>query len=171
MQTFIANGRVAAIADDALGRTNKGTTTFKFNFVCDSSQQGDDGRPLPTFFPIQLYGSQADFMSRSLSIGSPILVKGEIIQRPYTDKHGQRRTYTYIAPSPYDGITFLEDKAASDRRRQSQSTPQMANTGAVPQDPIAQEVTYAETTGQATSQPETFPAGNYEPLDAGDPFA
>lgn len=40
-----------------------------------------------------------------------------------------------------------------------------SNTGAVPQDPIAQEVTYAESTGQATSQPETFPAGNYEPLD------
>lgn len=78
MQTFIANGRVAVIADDALGRTNKGTTTFKFNFVCDSSQQGDDGRPLPTFFPVQLYGSQADFMSRSLSIGSPILVKGRL---------------------------------------------------------------------------------------------
>lgn len=59
-------------------------------------------------------------MVQSLSKGSPILIKGEIIQRVYTNKNGQRRTYQYIAPAQIGGITFLENKTAATKRRQSQ---------------------------------------------------
>ena len=107
MQQFIANGRVSDIPEDAVGRTANGNVSFKFDFACDSSLQGNDGKPLTSFFHVQVYGKQAEIMAQSLSKGSPILVKGEIIQRTYTNSQEQRRSYQYIAPSKNDGITFL----------------------------------------------------------------
>lgn len=144
MQEFIANGRVSNIPDDAVGKTVKGHVSFKFEFVCDSSQQDQEGNALPVFFHIQVYGKQAEIMAQSLSKGSPILIKGEIIQRPYTNQQGQRRTFQYISPSQYDGITFLETKDAALRRKQGQINP---------------------------SQPATPPVSSYpEPVDADEPF-
>lgn len=143
MQEFIANGRVASIPDDAVGRTANGHVSFKFEFVCDSSQQDQEGKGLPVFFHVQVYGKQAEIMAQSLSKGSPILIKGEIIQRPYTNQQGQRRTFQYISPSQHDGITFLESKEATKKRKQ----------------------------GRFTSQPVTSPTLAYsEPVDADEPF-
>lgn len=123
MQEFIANGRVSDIPEDAVGRTANGHVSFKFDFACDSSLQGNDGNPLTSFFHVQVYGKQAEIMSQSLSKGSPILVKGEIVQRTYTNNQGQRRSYQYIAPSQHDGITFLESKEVATKRKQGNLTP------------------------------------------------
>lgn len=142
MQIFIANGRVSDIPSDAVGKTANGHASFKFNFACDSSLQGNDGKPLTSFFHIQVYGKQAEIMAQSLSKGSPILLKGEIVQRTYTNK-GQRRSYQYIAPSQQGGITFLESKEAANKRRQEK----------VP-------------SSQMTSQLDPYP----EPVDADEPF-
>ncbi|WP_434178936.1 single-stranded DNA-binding protein [Streptococcus agalactiae] len=120
MQVFISKGRVSDIPTNAVSRTANRNISFKFDFACDSSLQGNDGKPLTSFFHVQVYGKQAEIMAQSLSIGSPILVKGEIIQRAYTTDQGQRRNYQYIVPSQHDGITFLEGKEASNRRRQQQ---------------------------------------------------
>ncbi|HHG6294859.1 TPA: single-stranded DNA-binding protein [Streptococcus suis] len=144
MQEFIANGRVANIPTDAVGKTANGHVSFKFDFACDSSLQGNDGKPLTSFFHVQVYGKQAEIMAQSLSKGSPILVKGEIIQRSYVNDQGQNRSYQYIAPSQHDGITFLESKDAAVRRKQGQFNP---------------------------SQPATPPVSSYpEPMDADEPF-
>lgn len=144
MQEFIANGRVSDIPADALGKTANGHVSFKFDFACDSSLQGNDGKPLTSFFHVQVYGKQAEIMAQSLSKGSPLLIKGEIIQRTYTNAQGKRRSYQYIAPSQHNGITFLENKAAAERRKQDNLN---------------------------TPQPETPPAPSYpEPVDADEPF-
>lgn len=41
MQSFIANGRVVA---DAVGKTSTGHVSFKFEFVCDTSKQDQEGK-------------------------------------------------------------------------------------------------------------------------------
>ncbi len=146
MQEFIANGRVANIPKEGLRRTAKGTASFKFDFVCESSLLDEQKQPLASFFSVQVYGKQAEIMVQSLSKGSPILVKGEIIQRVYTDKQGQRRTYQFIAPAQIGGITFLENKTAAAKRRQSQQT--------------------------VFAQPEQHPVQPFQatPVDADEPF-
>lgn len=120
MQSFIANGRVSDIPSDAVGKTSNGHVSFKFEFVCDTSQQDQEGKTLPAFFHVQVYGKQSEVMAQSLVKGSPILIKGEIIQRPYTNSQGQRRTYQFIAPALQGGITFLESKDAANRRKREQ---------------------------------------------------
>lgn len=144
MQVFIASGRVAFIPSDAVGRTQNGHVSFKFEFVCDSSMTDDTNKPISSFFHVQVYGKQAELMAQSLSKGSPILLKGEIIQRPY-DEQGQRRTYQFISPSQQGGITFLENREASNRRKQEQ---------------------------QSFSQPtqSSIPTPYPEPMDADSPF-
>ncbi|RRA59950.1 single-stranded DNA-binding protein [Streptococcus agalactiae] len=135
MQTFIANGRVADVPDDAVGQTAKGKVSFTFTFVCDSSLTDDQGKPIASFFTVKVYGKQAEIMAQSLVKGSPVLVKGEIIQRSYTNKEGQRRNYQYISPSQHDGIVFLESKEAANQRklRQLNGTPSMENIDPYPQ--------------------------------------
>lgn len=118
MQLFVAYGRVAKIPTDAFGESRKGTPYFKFDFVCDSSQRDAQGKSIPSFFHVETYGKQAELMYQSLSKGSPILVKGEIVQRPYLNGQQQQRTYQVLYPSLTDGITFLESKTASEQRRQ-----------------------------------------------------
>ncbi|WP_277293891.1 single-stranded DNA-binding protein [Streptococcus hyointestinalis] len=126
MQEFIAYGRVSNIPGTAVGRTSNGHVSFKFDFVCDSSLLDDKGKPTPSFFHVQVYGKQAELMAQSLSKGSPILIKGEIIQRSYTDNLGEQRTYQYISPALHGGITFLENKEAALKRKQKQAAPQPA---------------------------------------------
>lgn len=149
MQEFIAYGRVADIPADAVGTTTNGHASFKFEFVCDSSLLDESGKPFPSFFHVQVYGKQAEWMAQSLSKGSPILLKGEIIQRPYTNQQGQRRTYQYISVSKYQGITFLETKEAANRRKQGGLPP-------------ASSVSAPEIVPSSTSYPT--------PLDADEPF-
>lgn len=136
MQEFIAYGRISSIPNGAYGKTAKGTSFFKFDFVCHSSQLDKDGKPIPSFFHVQVYGKQADVMYDSLSVGSPILLKGEIVQTTYKNDQGQNRTYQYIAPSLQNGITFLESKEAAMQRKQVQAS----KASHISDDPIPMDV-------------------------------
>ena len=82
MQIFIAYGRVVDVPENTVGQTTKGAISFKFDFACDSILTDDHQKPIPSFFHVQVYDKQAEIMVQSLSKGSPILVKGEIIQLP-----------------------------------------------------------------------------------------
>ncbi|HEN0543792.1 single-stranded DNA-binding protein [Streptococcus agalactiae] len=122
MQTFIAYGRVAS--DVEIKKTINGKNSCRFEFVCDSGQLDDNKKPIPSFFHVQVYGKQAEVVSESLSKGSPILVEGEIVQKPYVDKQGNRKIFQYLAPNLYKGIIFLETKAASQKRQGKQDNNQ-----------------------------------------------
>lgn len=159
MQSFIANGRVSDIASDAVGKTSNGHVSFKFEFVCDTSQQDQEGKTLPAFFHVQVYGKQAEVMAQSLVKGSPVLIKGEIIQRRYTNNQGQRRTYQFIAPALQGGITFLESKDATNRRKQEQFNMQQ-------QPSENQKSLFSGDENQNTLPNDSYPT----PIDADEPF-
>lgn len=97
MQEFIANGRVASIPDDAVGRTANGHVSFKFEFVCDSSLLDEQRKPISSFFTVQLYGKQAEIMAQSLSKVSPIVVKGRLFSVPIQIIRGNVEVFnTYL---------------------------------------------------------------------------
>ena len=159
MQSFIANGRVSDIPSDAVGKTSNGHVSFKFEFVCDTSQQDQEGKTLPAFFHVQVYGKQAEVMAQSLVKGSPVLIKGQIIQRRYTNNQGQRRTYQFIAPALQGGITFLESKDATNRRKQEQFNMQQ-------QPSENQKSLFSGDENQNTLPNDSYPT----PIDADEPF-
>lgn len=157
MQIFIADGRVSDIPKDAVGKTANGNTSFKFDFACDSSLLDENHKPIPSFFHVQVYGKQAEVMAQSLTKGSPILLKGEIVQRIYTNREGQRRSYQYIAPTQFDGITFLESKDAAKKRRQAQ-TAQASGNNIFQSEPASSR--------RGSEQSSSYPI----PMDADEPF-
>lgn len=127
MQEFIAYGRVASIPADAIGKTGNGHTRFKFDFVCSSSLKDEHGKIISSFFHVRVYENQAELLAQSLVKGSPILLKGEILQKPYFNKNGEKRSYQYIVPSKQGGITFLESLEAAKRRREKQQNTSSSN--------------------------------------------
>ena len=141
MQQFTANGRVSFIPKDAYSKTSSGTSSFKFDFVCDSSLLDQEKKTIPSFFHVQVYGKQADKMYQNLVKGSPILLTGEIIQRPYTDKDGQKKTYQYISPAQFKGITFLENQEARQKRLAAVNSSQLTSySGDFPEPPFPMEI-------------------------------
>ncbi|MCQ9212401.1 MULTISPECIES: single-stranded DNA-binding protein [unclassified Streptococcus] len=121
MQVFVANGRVAFIPQDAFKQYPDGKTSFKFDFACDSSLLRD-GKPLTTFLHVQTSGKQAENLYHSLSVGSPILLKGELVDAPYTDGEGNKRVFRYVMPHKIDGVTYLESKEESLLRKERQAS-------------------------------------------------
>lgn len=112
MQIYIANGRVSRIKNPEISKSSKGTPKFQFDFVTDSTFMDKDGNTLSTFLHVISYGKQAEFLANTLSVGSPILIRGQLIDRPYRNEKEERRTYRFILPDKQDGITFLEGKEA-----------------------------------------------------------
>ena len=108
MQQFIANGRVSDIPEDAVGRTANGNISFKFDFACDSSLQGNDGKPLTSFFHVQVYGKQAESvrcieLSKAGSAASCLqLLVGTRFNPQYrTAKFGDIRQQQYFGARPF----------------------------------------------------------------------
>ena len=117
MQTYIADGRVTFISSKGLTQTAKGTATLTFGFACSSTYKQDDGSMLSTYHTVVSYGKQAEFLSKALSVGSPILVKGQIIDRPYVSEDGEQKGYRFLLPDKLGGITLLETKEDSELRK------------------------------------------------------
>ena len=120
MQEFIANGRVASIPDDAVGRTANGHVSFKF-VICsvDSSLLDEQRKPILVFSrSSSMVNKQRSWQQRLIQKCHLLLVKGEIIQRPYTNNQGQRRSFQYLSPSQQGRITFLESKEAANKRKE-----------------------------------------------------
>lgn len=133
MQVFIANGRVAS--DIETKKTTNGKNSCQFDFVCNSSQLDEKNKLIPTFFKVQIYGKQVETIAKILSKGSPIIIEGEIIKRSYIDKQGNKKTFEYIAPSLYKGITLLENKSESQKRQDKQGRNNInLNQNQVPED-------------------------------------
>lgn len=118
MQQFIAKGNVSKLNESDFRFNAKGNGAFKFDFVTDSNYiLQETGEKLPIFFHVEIYGKQAEICAESLSVGSPILLSGEIIKRPYKDEKGENRYYEFIMPDIKKGITFLEGREASNLRK------------------------------------------------------
>lgn len=122
MQIYIANGRVSLIKTPEVIKSKNGTSKFQFDFVTDSTYKDSEGNTLSTFFHVISYGKQAELLANVLAVGSPILIRGQVIDRPYKNEKNERRTYRFILPDKQDGITFLEGKEAGLLRKKMKRT-------------------------------------------------
>ena len=119
MQWFIANANVSRLDENDFSFNNNGNGKFKFDVVTESSYKDmNTNEYLPTFFHVEVYGKQAEDCAEYLSVGSPIMIVGEIIKRPYKDSDNQSKVYEFILPEKPRGITFLEGREAGNMRKQ-----------------------------------------------------
>lgn len=138
MQVFTGNGRVTSIPQNQKFVTTNGKSQFKFDIAIDSSYKDGDSGYLTTFFHVQTYGKQAELCGSVLSVGSPVIIKGEIVDRPYVNDDGEKRTYRFLNADVNRGITFMEDREAGllrKKTRQKQQAQQNQDPNPFPSDP------------------------------------
>ena len=93
-----------------LKTTPAGVSVCTFSIACDRRYQVKGEERKADFFNCVAWRNEAEFISRYFSKGNPILVEGELQNRDYTDKDGNKR---YITEVIVDRATFTGSRATS----------------------------------------------------------
>jgi single-strand DNA-binding protein len=78
-----------------------GNAAVKFSIAVNKRRKGKDGEfeESTSFFDVQAYGTLAENLANSVSKGNRIVVTGEIEQRSWDDKEGNKRSTVEITAS------------------------------------------------------------------------
>ena len=83
------------VADPELKTTQGGTELCKFTIACDRKPTKDKDK-VTDFVPCVVWGAYAKTINNYFSKGQMIICHGRIAVDPYTDKQGNKRSYTTI---------------------------------------------------------------------------
>lgn len=95
------------VADPELRKTQSGTSVCSFKIAVNRRFQ-KDGQTETDFIEIVTWKGTAEFVSKYFRKGKPILVCGQLQNRSWTDKDGQKRYTTEVVA---DEATFVENKS------------------------------------------------------------
>lgn len=108
MNSITITGRLTA--DPELKTTPNGTNVTQFTVAVDRAYKSG-GEKQTDFFRVIAWRSTAEFICRYFSKGRPILIQGEMNNRQYTDKDGNKRDWWEVKA---DRVEFMGDKPAGD---------------------------------------------------------
>jgi single-strand DNA-binding protein len=82
-----------ATVDPELKYTPNGQAVLNFSMATNRSVKEKDGsyRDAPTFHRIIVWGKMAEYLSKSLRKGNPVVVEGRQENRSYKDRDGNRK--------------------------------------------------------------------------------
>lgn len=95
------------VEDPELRKTQSGTSVCSFKIAVNRRFQ-KDGQTETDFIEIVTWKGTAEFVSKYFRKGKPILVCGQLQNRSWTDKDGQKRYTTEVVA---DEATFVENKS------------------------------------------------------------
>ena len=93
-------------ADPELKQSKTGTNVCSFSLAVDRKFK-KDGEPSCDFFECVAWRERAEFVCKYFKKGNQILIQGELQNRSWTDKNGQKRTTTEII---VNGSGFVDSK-------------------------------------------------------------
>lgn len=93
-------------ADPELKQTAQGTSVCTFS-VAVNRRQVKEGAPTCDFIDVVAWRQTAEFVAKYFSKGKPLLVRGELRVRSYTDKNGNKRYATEVVA---DEVGFVDHK-------------------------------------------------------------
>lgn len=78
-----------------------GNAAVKFSIAVNKRKKGKDGEyeESTSFFDVQAYGTLAENLANSVQKGNRVVVTGEIEQRSWDDKEGNKRSTVEITAS------------------------------------------------------------------------
>ncbi len=98
-------------ADPELKQTPQGTSVCAFS-IAVNRRMAKPGAPTCDFIDVVAWRQTAEFVSKYFGKGNPILVRGELQVRTYTDKQGVKRRTSEVV---IDEAGFIDHKAAEER--------------------------------------------------------
>lgn len=123
MNKAIMIGRLAS--DPEVRTTQSGKTVATFKLATDRKMKDKSGNKVADFHTIILWGKLGELAEKYLTKGSPVSITGEVQNRSYEDKEGNKRFITEIvademeflssggskvkAENPMEGFTEVKD--------------------------------------------------------------
>lgn len=101
--SVIITGNVTRDAELRYTSTQK--PVLGFTVACN--RQGQDGQSVADFFPVVLWGKNAEALEKYLTKGKSVLVKGRLQTRSYETKTGEKRNVTEIIADSFGGVELL----------------------------------------------------------------
>jgi single-strand DNA-binding protein len=83
-------------SDPEVKQTKGGTSVCSFNIAVNRRYAKREGEPKVDFFTVVAWSELADFVGKYFKKGKPILVCGELQNRTWSDKDGNRRVSAEI---------------------------------------------------------------------------
>lgn len=122
LNKVILIGRLTA--DPELKQTNNGTMVTSFTIAVDR-RTGKDGEKTADFINIVAWRTTAEFICRYFNKGSMIAAVGELQQRNYTTKEGEKRSvYEVVVNEAF----FCESKKQNEQTDTKNVVPQFSPT-------------------------------------------
>ena len=94
--------------DPELRRTNSGTSVGAFTIAVDDGRKGPNGEKQTLFMDCNIFGNQADTLTKFFRKGNLIGVYGRLVSRKYTNAQGVNVTAYSVN---CDRIEFVESAA------------------------------------------------------------
>ena len=98
------------VADPELKTTTNGTPVCSFSIAVNRRFTQNGQQPQVDFFNIVCWRNTAEFVSKYFTKGKPILVRGTLQTRTWTDNNNQKRYATEVVA---DEVTFVGSKGDS----------------------------------------------------------
>ena len=95
MMSFTGDARLTK--DPILRRTSTGLDVATLPCAFHRSRKNKDGEYDTVFLDVTVWGQHAVVCANSLSKGSLVIVKGELTQRTYEDRTGNKRMVTEVS--------------------------------------------------------------------------
>ncbi len=105
LNRVILMGRL--VRDPELRRTGTGTAVASFTLAVDRSRKNQDGETETDFLDCVAWRSTAEFIARNFTKGRMAVVEGQIQNRNWTDKEGNKRKTAEIH---VDSAYFADSK-------------------------------------------------------------
>lgn len=111
MMSFTGDARLTK--DPVLRRTTTGTDVATLSCAFHRSRKNKDGEYDTVFLDVTVWGQHAVVCANSLSKGSLVFVKGELTQRSYEDRNGNKRIVTEVSSESVSWPTESKNRSNS----------------------------------------------------------
>ena len=95
--------------------TPSGVAVAKFSIAVNRPHKSADGERQVDFFNIVAWRTMADLCAKYLSKGKKVAVSGEIQNRSYEDKDGNKRFVTEIIASDVEFLSTLNEQQENEQ--------------------------------------------------------
>ena len=114
MNKAIMIGRLASTPEVRTTQSGKKVATFKL--ATDRKMKDKDGNKVADFHTVILWGKLAELAEMYLEKGRQVAIDGEVQNRSYTDKEGNKRFITEIVADEMEFLSSGGSKVKAEER-------------------------------------------------------
>lgn len=116
------------VRDPEVRHTTTGTTVMNFTIAVndrEKNMQTGEWEDVPSFYDVTMFGNRAEALSRFLSKGSKVAVRGHLKQRRWEAKDGSKRSKVEIIAEDLEFMSRSQEPTYEEPSRPAPQAPAM----------------------------------------------